>query len=89
MWYITSMLLLAAVTIEGMRAQSHSKSVTPRTDLNMPPVSINALPDGIAITAGEPLRQAVATWNVYVTLEKPQPCTALFKKSYRFRCHAA
>ena len=48
--------------------------------MNTPPVSIAALPDGIAITAGEPLKQAVAARNVYVTLDKPQISEHLFKK---------
>lgn len=44
------------------------------------PVSITKLPDGIAITAGESLRQAIATWNVYVTLEPPKSSDVLFAK---------
>jgi hypothetical protein len=35
------------------------------------PLAITNLPDGIAISGGEQLRQITATWNIYVTLEPP------------------
>jgi hypothetical protein len=35
------------------------------------PLAITNLPDGIAISGGEHLRQITATWNIYVTLEPP------------------
>ena len=36
-----------------------------------PPVRVNPMPDGIAISAPEDLRQVVATWDVFVTLQPP------------------
>jgi hypothetical protein len=41
------------------------------------PVKITALPDGVSITGEEPLRQVVATWNIYMTLEAPPRPTEL------------
>ena len=36
-----------------------------------PPVVITALPDGVSIKGAEDLRQIVASWDVYVTLDPP------------------
>ena len=74
------LLLWAALLGAGLTAPSQSKLVNSQKSKDVPPVSITALPDGVAITAGEPLRQAVATWNIYVTLEKPTPSADLFTK---------
>jgi hypothetical protein len=38
---------------------------------DMNPLAITNLPDGIAISGGQQLRQITATWNIYVTLQPP------------------
>lgn len=35
------------------------------------PVLVTRLPDGVTISGSEPLRQIVATWDIYITLEPP------------------
>ena len=36
-----------------------------------PPIITTNLPDGISVTGGESLRQIIASWDIYVTLDPP------------------
>ena len=36
-----------------------------------PPIIVTRLPDGISVSGGDPLRQIVASWDIFVTLEPP------------------
>ena len=44
------------------------------------PILVTALPDGISISGSEPLRQIVASWDIYVTLEPPPFPTDLARR---------
>ena len=43
----------------------------PVSDTPASSILVTPLPDGISITGGEPLRQVVATWDIFVTLDPP------------------
>ena len=42
-----------------------------------PSITVKAMPDGVAISAAEDLRQIVASWDIFVTLQPPSPPTDL------------
>ena len=57
-------LALAIITIIAMSRVPHAKA---RPD----PLVITRMPDGVTVSGSQPLRQMVASWDVFVTLDPP------------------